>query len=386
MTLGALFLSITHSKAQKSSFFLEPEFMVGKNVANYDRFPETVLRKTYALNVGWYKNDTLSHANIYYNFPHTGVSIAYSDLGNRDTLGSEYSITPYILLNATPRLKNSLLFKFGLGASYFTKKYENQSNRYNRAIGSALNWNFQAFLYYSFWTSENVNLKLGAGYWHSSNSHMQLPNYGLNAGLFTIAGSYYFRDINPYTRKRKTATKDRTPFIQVRSGIGLHELGSTIGPVGTPKKPVYTLAFSYGILFNHQLKLYTGLFYRYYTSFYHYLKTNTDKPDNNLEWQASNVNFYVGCEYLLGHVGMNLEGGINLYKPFYSTFYELYENGDDFNYFRMKTFNTRLGLNLYLKNTKKRPDQNLALGAHINANFGKADFGEINLTYMKMIK
>jgi len=382
--IGIFLLQHDNVFCQKSPVFISPEFMVGKIVQNYESFPGATTRKTLVLNMGRHLNNLENHSHNYYNFPHAGLSIGFSDLGNKESLGQEFSFVPYLLINASKKLRHSWNFKIGLGGSYFTRIYEPENNRNNKAIGSHLNWTFQLFLYHSIYLSEHVNILLGGGYWHSSNSHIQLPNFGLNSAMLTLSCQYYFDRVNLNIHKENSERLPLQKFIQFRTGLGVHELGSTIGPAYGPKRPVYTFDGNYGFLFNKQLKIYGGLYYRFYSTFYHYLKDN--ESDENSIWEASNINFHLGVEYLLGHVGMNCEGGINLFKPFYDEFYDLFENGDSFNEFRMSTFNTRMGMNLYLINTNKSPKNNLALGAHINANFGKADFGEISLIYIKNLK
>ncbi len=374
------------SHGQHKTRFVSSELMVGKIVANYKRFPGSTMRSSVVLNFGTFLNDTSSHTHRYFHFPHVGWSLGISDLGNKENLGMEYSLVPYISLNASKGFRHALNFKFGLGASYFTRMYEEETNRYNRAIGSSFTWTFQAFLNYHLLLSERCSIQIGAGFWHSSNSHTQLPNYGLNSAMASIGFQYYLSGINPDLKINRNEPKlGKQRFYQLRFGSGLHEFGSTEKPIGGPKYPVFTLAGDYGFLYNQQLKFYGGLFYRYYASYYHYIKNNSPDEKHPV-WHASNINFHLGLEYLLGHVGMNIEGGINLFKPFYSEFFDLYEGQGDFREFRMSTFNTRLGLNLYLKNTNNNPRSNLALGAHINANFGKADFGELGLTYVRRLQ
>jgi hypothetical protein len=374
------------SMGQNNPVFISPEIMVGKIVANYDGFPGSEAKRTLILNMGTYLNNPNNHTHRYYNLPHVGVAMAFSDLGNQENLGEEISLVPYIMLNTSKRMKHSWSIKVGLGASYFTNFYDEEINPNNQAIGSAVNFTFLAYLYHSLIVGERFNIQFGGGFWHSSNSHTQLPNYGLNAAMLSVAFNYYMTKIDPDINL--TEMPDRFPtqkFLQVRGGLGMHEFGSSIGPIGGDKMPVATLSVDYGYLFNQQLKFYGGLFYRYYSSYHKYLEENGTTNDG-LIWEASNINFHLGLEYLLGHVGMNIEGGINLYKPFYDDFYDLHENGDAFNEFRMSTFNTRIGMNLYLKNTSSNPKSNLAIGTHINANFGKADFGELSLVYMRRIK
>ena len=95
---------------------------------------------------------------------------------------------------------------------------------------------------------------------------------------------------------------------------------------------------------------------------------------------------------MLSHIGIELEFGLNLYKPIYKYDYELtngtIENGIyikpklDWYFDIKKTISSRLGLKYYLLNTNKSPKQNLFLGAFINANFGQADFSELSLGYV----
>ena len=79
---------------------------------------------------------------------------------------------------------------------------------------------------------------------------------------------------------------------------------------------------------------------------------------------------------------MDAEIGINLYKPFYPEHSSEFEYDSSFKYWLKKTFVTRLGLKLYAINTSKNPKHNVFLGAHINANFGQADFSELSIGYV----
>ena len=74
---------------------------------------------------------------------------------------------------------------------------------------------------------------------------------------------------------------------------------------------------------------------------------------------------------------MDVELGINLYKPFYWKF----NSSNQIATTSMKLIATRLGLNLYLLNTNKLPPHNIFIGANLNANLAKADFTEVSLGY-----
>ncbi|MCB9364591.1 MAG: acyloxyacyl hydrolase [Flavobacteriales bacterium] len=356
--------------------------MGGKIVPNYSvNFPKSTIQSAIAINIGTLNTDTSSWAK-YYNFPETGLAFFGSNLGNNKIYGNQFSISPYIQFKLNNKPK-PFYIKLAIGASYFTTHFDSISNTDNVAIGSGFTWDFQAFLYKSIYHNNGVHLRLGGGYSHASNGHTQLPNFGLNSGLISIAAQFY----NPKNEVKEPSSnvskrKSKNLFLNFRQGIGFHELGATAEPVGGTKREIYTSALSLGIIFNQHLKIRSGFAYRYYEQYNNYIKEteNTDFIDNPT-LSSSNVYFFIGSEFLMGHIGLDVMGGLNLYKPFYKEFNTVYEKNEGVKYYLKKLFTTRMGLNLYLLNTTKQPTHNAFIGTHINANFGQADFTEINLGY-----
>lgn len=368
--------------------FIELDIMPGIVVPNVPNFPNTKLNQTYQLSIGK-TNLTNKHWVEYYNLPSYGVSLSYSSFGNPKQLGEEYSALLFLELSPQKNSLQSWFFRFAIGPSYFTKHFESLSNETNTIIGSHWNWKFQAFLYKKIKDYERLNLRLGAGYLHSSNGHTQIPNYGMNSALLSLSARFY-QNKNPYASAKVRSLssqnkKSKSSFVQLRTGLGMHELGSTTEPIGGPKKGVYSAAINYGILFNQQFKLRCGLSYRYYQHYYDQLiKSNGEELTAN-RWNASNLYFLAGIEYLIHHFAIDVEGGLNLHKPYYEIFYREFENAGGIKEFMKKTFNSRLGLNYYLINPSKQSDLNLFLGASINANFGQADFSQLNIGVYKKI-
>ncbi len=99
--------------------------------------------------------------------------------------------------------------------------------------------------------------------------------------------------------------------------------------------------------------------------------------NDNPNWNASNISFFLGNEFLMGHASIDAELGINLHKPFYKTF----NPKGDVALTLQKLLLTRIGMNLYLINTHKMPKHNLFIGTHIKANNVKADYTEFTLGY-----
>ena len=380
-----LMLGILNAQKKKSSYsiFIEPELHLGKLVSNYSNFPKSDFTKSISLNIGIEDNRILSSSK-FFNSPSTGVSLLYSDLNNDSLLGHSFHILPFIMFKPFASKQNKWWLKFGIGAGYFTKAYSEEVN--NLAIGSKVTWSFQAYMYRDLYLTEKYDLRLGAGYFHSSNGHTKLPNMGLNSAQLSLAYRWKSKAV-PSKKKYQVPTnesegKKKPLFINIRTGLGAHEYGGKTKPIGGPNKLVYSLAASGGIFFNPHVKLRSGFTYRFYQHYYERLKTRKDLDlSDSPRWNASNIFFHVGCEFLIGHFGLDIEGGLNLFKPYYKHYYREFNDTDKIKYQLKKHFVSRMGLNLYLINTNKMPKNNFFIGANINANFGQADFSEISLGY-----
>lgn len=355
--------------------------MAGKIVPNFLNYPGSDIRTTFSLGIGLWQSDTLKAWKGYFGFPLTSLELSASRLGNDAVFGYEWSAMPVISFFSRSGDPLAWRYTFGLGASYFTRHYMAADNERNEAVGSSFTWNFKAFLYKGYKVGKHGFYSIGAGYLHSSNGHMQLPNYGLNSALVSMQYNWLGNAARPKAVRAASYKTKPGRVLQVRQGAGLHALGNAGGPVESVRKPVYTTAVSMGWIFRQSVKINTGFAYRYYQHYYDYITENqsegfTDKPDES----ASCVYFLLGCELLLGHVSMDIAGGLNIFKPFYETFYNTFERGGNTDYWLKRLFNTRLGLNVYLFDPASAVN-NIFAGAHINANFGQADFSEISVGY-----
>jgi hypothetical protein len=374
-------------------FFIEPELMVGKNIEIYEDFPHSNLRSNYVLNLSPLNMDTSKHWVKFYKFPTVGLSFSYSNLGNMEIFKNEFSIIPFIILKTSRNQRKSFDFKIGLGASYFNHPYHKENNPDNKVIGSNFSWAFQFFLYKKFLVTNKVNLKFGIGFLHSSNAHTTIPNYGMNSAMISLAAQFPTRTYDPdFALKHDNISikKKNHYFIQGRFGYGWHELGGTFVPVGTKDYSINSYSLSGGIIFKRQFKMSLGLTYRFYNSFHDFIvrhrSNNRTGLGENPRTEASNVFIFIGTEFLIGHIGMDLAFGYNLHKPFYDEFNSRWEFNEGFKYFRNKYLVTRFGLKFYLISNEKMPRNNVYLGSHINANFGKADFMDISFGYTFLIK
>ncbi|MFP2994451.1 acyloxyacyl hydrolase [Spongiivirga sp. MCCC 1A20706] len=333
----------------------------------------------------------------------TGISLSYQNLGNNELIGSAFALMPYfeIPIFNNGQENKKLWLKTGFGFSYINKKFDSDSNFFNKAISTNINWAYRTSISYQLYTTEKIQLKTAISYFHHSNGHTRLPNQGLNSFLLSITSDFYGKSPNATQEKTSTREPSKYHFYSIRTGLGINTL-STL--VANEQKPVYAFAASYGFVKNNTFKFEFGAYYRFYKQYYDFIKSDDElvlerfaffkeKPGLN----ASNYGLFAGAGLLLGHVGADLQIGLNVHKPFYkvdwlinegegiyqSSFHRLGEL--DWYYEIKRTVMSRMGLTAYLINTKKNPKHNIYLSAHLNANLGQADFSELSLGYMRRL-
>ena len=367
-----IFLLLGSLHLQGQDHYFVPEFHLGKIVPNYLNYPQSYPRIGLSYTYYYKGNDPNDAVQRYYKDPLLGVQLGYHWLGNPDLFGNQLDLVPVMNL---PTAKGS--FQFGLGVAYFNRTY--QENPENKVIGSAFTWSFQSFYYRNFPLQNGRIFRLGIGYVHASNGHTQLPNYGMNSAVLT--GSFVQKEAYDKTERTEVAQKPQNKwFLELKYGLGYHEFGGTTAPVGGPKKSVNGLSMTGAIQFKGQFKWRFGFGARSYT---HY----ADSIASNPNLQAANVTpyalfFKTGIEYLIYHIGINVDAGINLHKPFFYHFADRYETVDNWQYFTKKHFLSRVGLRFYLFNTNKDPKHNFYIAPYLNANFGQADYTELAFGYV----
>ena len=357
---------------QNNQPYFSFEAAAGRIVPNYlNGYPKSSVRVDGIVALHLRTND--KKWAPYFNYPDVGVAVLGSYLGNSKIFGNQASIYPYINFKFNDKPK-PFFFKFGMGLAYFNTYFDAVTNPDNLAIGSPLSWHFNASFGKTLAYFEKGELRLSGGYFHSSNGHTQIPNFGLNSAL--LGFEYLFSGKTKTPERLKIKDAPSYWLVEHRSGLGFHELAATASPVGTPKYGVFTTGFNLGYVHREHIKYKAGVYARYYNSYLNYI-TNTHGSSTIA--QASNVYFMAGAEFLLGHMGIDIEGGLNLYKPFFREFYDTYEARGSVDYWTKALFNTRLGLNYYLFDCYSNRKWNFRIGAHINANFGQADFSDASV-------
>jgi hypothetical protein len=404
--LTILLFSILSLKAfsQEGSLFeLTPEFMAGISAEANENFPDRTMQKQVLLNFGWDHTFNTTEWAQRLKGPKTGISVSYTDFGNKDSIGSSFTLLPFIEFDAFRNKKLKLLA--GMGGSYFTKKYDSITNPNNQAITTDLVWSFRLFMYYRFLQSKGMDWRVGMGYFHHSNGHTRLPNQGLNSFLVSLSADIK-NEKDPGDIKEMTFQKSIYPYLSFRAGYGANVLSKAFND----KKNIYIFTGEYGWIFNNTFKLGAGFYYRFYEHYYDYIKDEEFLVRDGEEFEdfkdapffnASNIGIYASGEVMLNHIGIDLQLGFNIHKPAYKIDWRINQGwsyipkeippsavlGEFDTKFRIKhLISTRMGMKYYLVGMDKKPKNNVFVGFHINANGGQADFTELSLGYVYHFK
>lgn len=358
--------------------FCSLEAAGGRILPNYPGHPSAPFRGD--LGIGFNFRSDSNCWGSYFRDPDFGIMARYTYLGNSELLGNQYSIYPFIhfQLNKTER---PVYLQLGMGLAIFDKPYDPIFNVQNQTVGANFSWHFNLALIKTLWIFPKTEYRAILGYYHASDGHIQIPNYGLNS--FVLGGQVLLRAKKQKNYLRVRDSSQNSWYAEFRTGVGVHELAGTAGPVGTPKFAVFSTGLSVAYVRKKHLKYKFGIIGRYYSSYYRYQADSGRNPDL---FDAGHIYLMAGAELLLGHVGLDVELGINVFRPFFKEFYDVYVDRNRTDYFLKKYINNRMGINYYLLNPYHEPQWNIRLGAFINANFGQADFSDLSLGIVYKLK
>lgn len=378
---------------QNNLNFLDLTLSIGKTSPPNYNFPELNAQKSIVLAFGKTNFDTNLEWAKQLNYPETGITLSYTDFGNTSVLGRAISVTPFLDYKLFDKQNFKINMKTELGFSYFNKTFDSSNDKVNKAISTNFTWAFRTNLSYEIHKKNNLNLRIGIGYFHNSNGHLRLPNNGLNVFTVNLSSKFNIQK-NPIPNSVIDSTtcnveKKDQKFYSFRFGLGQ----KVFTELDIVKKEVYILSVSKGVIVNKTFKFGYGFSYRFYKDYYDFINKDSGLlSENNPNFFASNFALFASSEILLSHIGIELELGLNLYKPAYKYEYELI-NGKYVNeiyqkpelnwyYDIKKTISSRFGLKYYLFNTNNLVSQNIFLGGFINANLGQADYSELTLGYV----
>jgi len=390
---------MTQEYLPKTSTYLEMDVSIGWMGSSNSNFPIHRLQKNVFLNFGEDHGDGLKDWEHYLKGLKTGISLGFSDLGNTSDLGYAYSILPYAEFALFPKKMDNLSLMLAFGGSYVTKKYDLQTNPFNKGVSTHINWSFKSSILYNVFKGDKSTWKIGLGYFHYSNGHVRKPNRGYNSILLSTLVDFKMMPNLVESTPSSEHLRSMHWYYAARLGVGLNSFSD----VFNDKEPVYAVSLSGGKIINRTFKYGLGLYYHFYQHYYDYIineetLVRTQEPQFSQRpiINASNLGIFGSAELLLGQVGMEMNIGLNFYKPFYKLDWQLnkgythFVNGEEIivlgelnSYYQIKKYVfSRMGLKYYFFDVDSSPKNNMFIGAFINANLGQADFSELTIGYV----
>jgi len=368
-----VFISEQPIFAQASKLIWQPEILLGHIVPNYQDYPSSGLLHGIGLSVHSAKTSDKIWQQKYPN-AEVGLFIGAWKMGNDSIFGNQITAYPYVQFPLKKLRKSPLHMRIGLGVAHFSKYFHIEKNARNIAVGSSFNWAFEGSLFWKKRLSKSLDLTLSGKFLHGSNGHTQLPNFGLNSAALGV-GIQFSPKGHTSLHEKPTIRRSKKHFFQIKTGLGLHEYGGTIGPVNGPKYGVSSLAAYRNIQFNQRNRLKLGLLFRHYNSYATHIKNH----DLGKKITPFSFSFALGHEFLLGHIGLDVDGILHIYKPFYRTYFNEFGIDNKVLFLLHRWLGARVGFNAYALPPSSNPKTNIFLGVHLNTNNGEADFSSITL-------
>lgn len=307
------------------------------------------------------------------NYPEYGLEVLYGNLNN-DILGNVFAIQPFMRFPLREEHKRfQVYFTGGLGFAYFDETYHFFDNPQNGLIGSNIN-NYTKGEIEIGYLFKNWRIFASMGAFHFSNAHVRLPNIGANVPESKIGITWYAgkHDI----MEKKYGTIDSTWSVNVRYGIGCHSYGSTMKPFEGPVFPVHSVSFGTGKNISAAYRISFGGTIGYYSSFNNFLLSEFRLNKHEAALKSGYASVFFGQELMFGKIAVYGEFALDIAKPFYREYGDIFDYQSGFSGFVKKINSNRLGLRYYLKEINQKHTWNMSFGMFIKSNFSQADFGE----------
>ncbi|MGB3078471.1 MAG: acyloxyacyl hydrolase [Saprospiraceae bacterium] len=139
-----------------------------------------------------------------YHYPEYGLAFQYSTLGNEQVFGHEFSLYPYFTIHIIDAGKFSFQNQIGLGLGVVNKKFDQDNNPYNVAVGTNVNLHFNFELNAQYQVQRKLFLYTGLCMDHLSNGNLGEPNLGINFLTFNAGVRYLPGEKSERTRVELT--------------------------------------------------------------------------------------------------------------------------------------------------------------------------------------
>lgn len=281
-----------------------------------------------------------------YKYPSLSFAVQYLNLGYKEVLGHAIAVYPYLELPFINKKSYGIDFKIGLGYGYITKKFDQESNPGNLAVGTHSNAIIQLGASFRK-TFKRTSISFGLDFTHFSNASSELPNLGLNIPNIYFGVEQLLTD---YSERIE-------PDVKKYKGISFHAQATGFYkeryPTGGKKFPVVTLSAFMNNRFNYRSAIDYG-----FDVMYNGANGNPAFGDKHSFWETVQFGAFAQHNFIINELRILLGMGVYIKD-------DLKLNG---------LFYNKIGLRYYLK---KHWYFNVQLKSH----FAKADYIEFGIGY-----
>jgi hypothetical protein len=289
--------------------------------------------------------------------PRLSYQLIYHDPGNPEVMGQAITLALWLDLQAFGRERWQGRYCIGKGPSVMTRPQSLRHNPDNIAYGGYLTDLTALGFYLRRRMNDHFALDLGLYAWHYSSAQVAVPNVGINTLSLALGVQGLPRGSNEKAFTPAKVTR-RGIRAAIRLGLGLAGRKLDEGPMYS----IYTVMPYLTWQPNAKFRLSGGGKFFYHDGLYEFFQTQ-DFGEDNHRAMASGAIAWLGGEWLLGHLGINLKLGPYLKAPVLMP-YTLY---------------TEMGLQYYWHDLQQRDGWQPFVGLSVHAHSGQADWGELSL-------
>ena len=371
------FVAINGSGQDESLPIIHADVKMGKTIDIHPFFPEVSSGFNAELRMGWLTNGR-KRWHHFYHYPESGVSLSFSDLGNKTILGNAISLMPYIDTRQIWFSRKAVLnVRGGLGLAYFTNPFDAVTNPDNYVIGSritasvALSASFVRYI--GQW-----RVNAGFSFWHYSNGHFAVPNIGANIPYLSLGVSKKLS-----TKQIKISMADTLYLhtgirLNAEMNLGGHEVEGTILPFDGPRYSVYGGKLTLSKRLNFKSRVRFGMGYSYYNAFHDYI-VSQEIFSEKIHWRSSKLILIAGHEFVFGRLTILSDLGFNLHYPLKAEMVRL-ELIKDRTLHALMT--AEIGFNYYFKDISEKSRNTPFLGVGLRSMGATADFVLTRIGYV----
>ena len=257
------------------------------------------------------KQNTWDYCHCY---PRTGISFLYTNFDLPRILGSAISVYAYIepFIQADRNLNFSI--RFGLGPSYLTRVYDEETNPDNLFFSSPVSFLVLLNTSVNYRLSPHLTLRLAGSYNHISNTGYSEPNLGMNFPSFSMGVDYSFRTVELPRREPAFLGNIQPKKNRFELVAGLSAKPTSSG-LREKRYPVYVLGVNYSRAVGKILALNGGLEWVNDRSIYRSLRENNMVDENGDYSDHNRAGILAGMDWLFGRFIFYQHLGIYVYSP-----------------------------------------------------------------------